>query len=282
MLFFRLTCQKAQVCLVLLLLLFFSVNLSAQGRAHNTGQSLPLWELGVAAGYVSIPYYRGSASSRDAVVPMPLAIYRGDNEVKKAQNPRLFSPSFAVGLPVPEGGQTGVRQNMPRLDATLEFGPKLTAILWEKPGWSLSLSAPLRAVTSISSRQVDLQGWVFAPYLHYVATNKGKNGWTLNVALGPQYGTKRFHQYYYAVSENYVTSERVAYNARSGYGGSRITVYAQKTFSRLWLSALMRYDELSGASFIDSPLIEKNTALFGGFVIGWVFAKSPQQVFLAK
>ena len=271
-----LSCRLLFSCVFFLL---FSVNASAQ--------SLPLWELGVATGYASIPYYRGSASSRDVLIPMPLALYRGAKGLKSNKRQKekrlVLAPSFAVGLPVPEGGQTGVRRNMPRLDATLEFGPKLSANLWKKESkgrrQALSINFPLRAVSSLSSRHADLQGWFFAPYFYYGISNTAKNAWALNIALGPQYGSADFHEYYYGVREEQALAGRASFVANAGYSGSRITVYAKKSINRLWVSVFARYDNLSGARFIDSPLVEKDDSLFSGFVIGWILAKSPQRVF---
>jgi len=271
-------------------ILFLLVN------THLNARSLPLWELGIATGYASLPYYRGSASSRKFLVPLPLAIYREKkpgfaSNVKSRLYPRLLaSDKLTLGmsaggmLPVPEGGTSGVRRGMPGLGATLELGPRLAMNLWEKAGQSFSLHLPLRAMLSLSPREIDAQGWVFAPYLYYSVKNfnpenyrlkKGaNNGWQLNIAAGPQYGSRDFHAYYYAVNNQYANNGRTAYIATAGYSGSRVSVYAQKTINRLWLSVFARYDDLSGASFINSPLVEQEHALFGGFVVGWVFARS--------
>ncbi len=268
-------CRQVQFSFVAFasLILFASANLNAE--------NLPLWELGAATGYASLPYYRGSASTRDAIVPIPISIYRGKEitAIKKKVDQRLrLTPSFAIGMIVPAGGRTGVRRNMPRLDATLEFGPKLAVGLWRAAGQRLMLNLPLRAVSSVAPNMIDMQGWVLAPYLHYMVGGTGRNSWKLNVALGPQFGSKGFHQYYYGVSNQYGLAGRAAYVAEAGYGGSRLTVYAQKSIDRLWLSAFARYDDLEGARFIDSPLIEESHSLFAGFVVGWVFAKSPKMV----
>jgi len=241
----------------------------------------------VASGYASIPHYRGSASNRDIVLPLPLAIYRGKKHSvnEEGAHRRLFSSdkmrlelSLSAGLPVPEGNIDTVRAGMPALDATLEIGPRFALSLWKKKGQLLSLNFPLRAVSSVSFRQLGLHGWVLAPYIYYRNKSSRSGGWQFNIAAGPQYGSRRFHQYYYAVTPRYVIDGRQAYQAEAGYGGSRITVYSQKTINRLWLSAFARYDDLSGASFIDSPLVEKKYTLMAGFVVGWIIAKSPRYV----
>ncbi|MDH3327245.1 MAG: MipA/OmpV family protein [Gammaproteobacteria bacterium] len=253
-----------------------------------SAQRLPTWELGAATGYASIPYYRGSASNRDVILPMPLAIYRGKNARlgEEGAHRRLFSSdkaklelSLAGGLPVPAGA-SDARRGMPRLNTTLEFGPRLAISLWKKRRQSLLLHLPLRAVSSVSIRQIDMHGWVFAPFLHYLIKKPGKNGWQFNLAVGPQYGAQSFHAYYYDVTAEYSQNGRPSYEASAGYSGSRVTTYFQKRFDRLWMSAFARYDDLSGASFIGSPLVEKDHSLMSGFVVGWIFAKSPHRVYV--
>ena len=192
-------------------------------------QTLPLWELGMATGYASLPYYRGSASGRDIVLPMPLAVYRGQDLRLDEEGARksLFSSknlrlemSLAGGLPVPDDGSSVAREGMPSLDATLEIGPNLRLNLWKKRSHSLSVYFPLRAVSALSFRKVDLHGWVFTPYIHYVTRQYKRNGWEFQLSIGPQYGSERFHSYYYSVSGAYETNSRNVYEASAGYSGS--------------------------------------------------------------
>ena len=38
----------------------------------------PLWELGIGAGWLHLPHYRGSDQSRDWLLPIPYFVYRGE------------------------------------------------------------------------------------------------------------------------------------------------------------------------------------------------------------
>ena len=38
----------------------------------------PLWELGMGAGGLRLPHYRGSDQSHDLLLPVPFAVYRGE------------------------------------------------------------------------------------------------------------------------------------------------------------------------------------------------------------
>ncbi len=268
----RVCCNEKFIITLLVLLLF--------SQATNA-QRLPKWELGAALGYVNFPYYRGAEASRNIFLPLPLAIVRDD---KRQKNKRyLFASkrvnlglSLAATLPVPKDGKVLVRAGMPGLDATLELGPELEVSLWRRGRHHLSGVLPLRAVSALSFSQISLQGWKFSPYFLYRYV--GKRAWKFDVLAGPIYGSSAYHSYYYGVSRPYATAERPYFEVRQGYSGSRASGYIQKSMGRLWVSVFARYDILAGAVFEDSALVEKKTSIFGGFVLGWVFKKSPDLV----
>lgn len=253
-------------------------------------ESLPEWELGVALGTVSLPYYRGASDGRQKTLPLPLAIVRKD-ALKAGANSRwgLFGSqrlgwdvSFGGNLPVPTGGDGATRVGMPRLDATLELGPRLGVRLWRYQRHQMVFALPLRLMTSVSFSRIATQGWGLSPFVSYDYQRKGRNAWKLEALMGPLYGSAGVHQYYYGVDQTHATDKRVFFKANQGYGGSRVTVYVQKSLKRLWVSAFARLDILAGASFEKSPLMEKEVTWLGGFVIGWVIIKSPNKVFTSN
>ena len=250
-------------------------------------QRLPVWELGAAVGVAQYPYYRGAAARRNIILPLPLAMYRGEKYTLDKDGARrwLFKTdrlrldlSLAAGLPVPSGGQVKAREDMPRLNAVIEFGPVLDVHLWRTRKQLFSLHLPLRAAVSLDWLDSAVQGVVFSPFFNYSLRSFKRNYWEFHVAAGPQFGSQQYHDYYYGVGGKYATAERSEYAADYGYSGSRVTVYANKRLGRLWMSAFARYDYLDGAVFEDSPLVEKKTYLIGGFVIGWIFVESPRKV----
>ena len=88
----------------------------------------------------------------------------------------------------------------------------------------------------------------------------------------------QYHDYFYTVAPEYVTPERTQYNADSGYSGSRITVALSKNTDRYFIGAFMRYDDLQGATFEDSPLVETNSYFIFGVAFAWIFSSSEQNV----
>lgn len=257
--------------------------------SQATAQRLPEWELGLALGYAKLPYYRGAASGRDILLPLPLAIYRGKKySVDDDGGHRwLFRSkritldlSLAAGLPVPESGKASAREGMPGLDATLELGPRLNFQLWKHERHQIAAVLPLRLTMSVSFSRLAYRGWMFSPYFLYKYEDKGRNGWEFDILAGPLYASKRYHDYFYSVDQEYANQNRKLFQAKQGYSGSRVTVYVQKSYKRLWLSVFARYDVLTNAVFEKSPLVEKNSYVFGGFVIGWMFKKSPVMVYV--
>jgi len=57
---------------------------------------------------------------------------------------------------------------------------------------------------------------------------------------------------------------RSAYNAKSGYSGSRLTVTLSKRFDKMHFGLFARYDDLKGASFINSSLIKQEDSFMAG------------------
>lgn len=255
--------------------------------AAAAAQERPLWEFGLGLGALRAPDYRGAADHTTYVVPIPYLIYRGrriqvDREGVRGdlfRSGRLrLDGSAAVGLPA-RSRRDGPRAGMPDLDPTGELGPSLEIFLHRDAAahreWSLRL--PLRAVVATDLRHAEGAGWVFAPSLHLAAKRLGA-GWEGGLAFGPMYATEAYHDYYYEVAPAFATATRPAYDAKSGYSGSRVTLTLTRRFDAFWIGAFARYDTLSGAAFADSPLVQKKESFMIGVGVAWVFARSDTRV----
>lgn len=248
-------------------------------------QQLPLWELGVGFGALHLPYYRGSDTTTNFVIPFPYLVYRGDrfNIDESGVHQRLFKSdnvklelSLAGGVPVASGDTKSVRNGMPDLDPTVEIGPSLEIRLWENNinQRSLMLNLPLRATASVSTSKIDHQGYSFSPYLEYVLRSRTPGSWKVGLAFGPLYADEEYHNYFYEVEPEFATPSRPEYHSEGGYSGSRITLTVQKNIADVWLGAFLRYDSLREAAFQDSPLVTSDYYHAFGFAVTWVFAKS--------
>ena len=251
---------------------------------------LPLWELGIGLGALSTPVYRGSSTGADYALPFPYAIYRGDFlQVDQDDGIRgkLFAGSdlrldlsLAGNVPVRDDDDSA-REGMPELDPLIEVGAELAMTLWRNAerGHSLSFNLPLRLVYSVGDPLFDFQGVTLSPYINYRIRQEDDTALTrYNLSFGPIFASSRYHDYFYRVEPQFVTPERPAYEADSGYSGSRVTLSATCYYSRFMLGAFARYDNLEHAEFIDSPLVETRDYFVFGFVFGWILGKSDRLV----
>ena len=250
-------------------------------------QSLPRWEVGIGLGMLSLPFYRGADSGRNYILPIPYIQYRGEHVRVDEEGIRsaLFSRgnarlniSLAGGVPVSSDGNSA-RYGMPSLDPTVEIGPSLQFLLWypEARDRALWLKFPLRTALSVAWKNIEYQGWVFAPYLDYrMVRGDPAKPWTITLSLGPQFADRRYHDYFYEVASDYATPQRPEYHATSGYSGSRITLGVQKKFDGYWLGTFVRYDNLQGAVFSDSPLVQQQHYYALGVALVKLLAVSKQ------
>ena len=55
-------------------------------------------------------------------------------------------------------------------------------------------------------------------------------------------------------------------------------VSASRRFDRFWVGSFLRYDNLEGATFDDSPLVETDHAISAGIAISWILWQSDETV----
>jgi outer membrane scaffolding protein for murein synthesis (MipA/OmpV family) len=100
----------------------------------------------------------------------------------------------------------------------------------------------------------------------------------LGASLGPDFADRRYHAYFYDVAPAYIRAGRPSYSAVSGYSGSSMYLTATRRFAHYWIGAFIRYDNLAGASFVRSPLVETQQYLAVGVGLSWIFASSSHLV----
>lgn len=246
-----------------------------------------MWELGIGVAALDAPHYRGSKQTKTYAVPVPFAIYRGERfkvdregirgEIFESDRLKL-NISMSGYVPVPESNE-GARSGMPGLDPVGEVGPSLEYNLWPNTDktQSLWLKMPMRAVISVGNHiwNLDYQGWVFAPHVQYI-NERRKNGirWKHGLSFGPIWATERYHDYYYQVNKEYDTADRAEYHPGAGYSGTRLSLTLSRKSDQLFLGFILRYDNLAGAVFEDSPLVETNDYLIVAAIMSWIFSKS--------
>lgn len=247
------------------------------------GEDKPLWELGLGVGVGSFPEYRGSKERSSFVVPIPYLVYRGERLradrdgirglLAESQDWQL-DLSFDGAVPV-DSSDEGPRAGMAELDPVIEYGPSLIRQLGRNRWGRWSFRLPLRAVTAIDPDSLDTshEGWTLQPAIHLDAPDLiGK--WDFRLNLGPRFASRDFHAYYYDVGERDVRPGREAFRADAGYSGLGLHTSVARRFRHVWMGAFLRYDNLDGASFEDSPLVETKHAVSFGFGVSWVLGEA--------
>lgn len=251
---------------------------------------LPLWEIGAGLGVLNVPHYRGSETNVDVALPFPYIIYRGDFlrvdreegiRGKLFENPNLnLDLSLSGSIPVPDTDE-GARSDMPGLDPLVEAGAELTINMWrsEDDDQKFQFVLPFRFVYSVGDPILKYQGWTLSPYINYKIHQRGAQSlMRYNISFGPIYADRRYHEYFYEVSPEFVTPQRPAYDADRGYSGSRITFSVARNTKKYLLGAFARYDNLDHAVFDDSPLVETTDYFAVGIFFGWIFGTSESKV----
>jgi len=248
----------------------------------------PLWELALGGGVISLPYYRGAQSNRVLPVPLLYPVYRGDFLKVDEEGVRgLFFQSERVKLDVSADGtvpgsddDVEGREGMPALDPTVQIGPSLTVDLWrrEPHAQSLILTLPLRSVFTLDTSPTHI-GLAASPKLtYYRNTRFAGREWRVGLTGGVELGSSKLHDYFYSVDPVFETPDRPAFTAEGGYAGTRFTLGAQSRHGNNWIGAFIRYDNVDGAVFDDSPLVRRSGNLSAGIVVGWFVARSKRMV----
>ncbi|MGH8502686.1 MAG: MipA/OmpV family protein [Gammaproteobacteria bacterium] len=243
---------------------------------------LPLWEAGFGAAPVTFPDYRGASQQSAYVLPFPYFIYRGERLKVDRSGPRgiLFENerlqldlSINASVPV-DSDDNDARRGMPDIDPTAELGPVLKYhLIDEDAPVSARLELPVRAVIATDFSSLDYVGWLVLPTL-WVDVKDAAGGWNFSVGAGPIFADSRYHAYYYGVAPEFATPQRPAFEADGGYSGASVLFGTSRRFKKIWFGAFLRYDNLSGVAFEDSPLFKSEHALAAGFAVAWIFGQS--------
>ena len=259
-----------------------------QWHVTALAEEKPLWELGLGLFAVKLPAYRGAAETSDDVLPTPYVVYRGEYFKADKDGVRgvLFDSdlleinlSIAASPPV-NSGKIRIRRDMPDLRSSLELGPSIDVKLWESSNHDtkLRLFVPIRAAFTLES-DPQFIGWQFTPRLNLdVSDPLGLQGWTLGMVGGPVFGSREQHSYFYGVAPQHSTGGRPAYEARAGYAGLQLLSALWKRFPAFWVGGFVRYDDVRGAVFENSPLVTQKSGFSGGVAISWVLGQSGQMV----
>jgi MipA family protein len=240
-------------------------------------------ELGLGLAVLYFPAYRGSNQTSVLVLPVPYIEYRGDFFKADRQGLRgdIFNSdrvelSISLsGSPPTKSDDIILRRGMPDLKPSVELGPQLNILLTapEDKAITLKLRLPIRQGITLESKPRDA-GLTFSPNLNLDISNPwGLSGGNLGFIVGPIFTSQKQNDLFYTVAPVYATSARPAYQSRSGYAGAQFLVSLSRKMGDIWIGSYVRYDNLRGAVFADSPLVATRNFVTAGFAVSYIFAK---------
>lgn len=246
-------------------------------------EATPLWEFGMGLAGLNFPHYRGSQNQQNYLLPFPYFVYRGERLKADRDGLRgilfqskriLLDISMDGAVPVDSDDNT-IRHGMPDLDSVFEIGPSLKIDIVH----NLSFIVPVRAAfsTDVTHLNIHNEGWLCHPKLGYVFENTAHQ-LKVSMDIGPLYATQPYHDYYYSVDAQYATLGRSQYKASGGYSGLRMAASLSWQVKNVLIGAFIRYDDLKGSVFEDSPLVEQKYSLMAGFALSWSLKYSDKHV----
>jgi MipA family protein len=259
------------------------VMLGTPAAAQLTLEEKPKTEIGMGVAILQFPAYRGSNERSTLVLPAPYIEYRGDFFKADRQGLRgeIFDSErveFSISLsgsPPTKSDKIALRKGMPDLEPSLELGPQLNFLLTspKDKAVTLKLRLPVRQGITIESKPRDA-GLTFSPNLNLdIANPFGINGGNLGLLAGPIFTSQKQNDLFYTVDPLYATATRPSYQSKGGYAGTQFLVSLSRKQGDVWMGTYLRYDNLRGASFIDSPLVATRHFVTAGFAVSYIFAK---------
>jgi len=263
-------CYKMKKIIIILLLI------------HNSPVTAEtLWKLGAGIGNITANSYPGSDETESVTSPIPYLKVKTkwfdlDREGLhtnwfKQTNFRVDF-TFDLGLPV-ESEKNSLRTGMSDLQPVGLIGPMLIYQLADSEQIKWQLQLPLAYAYAFDGLDASSIGWSINPriYFNYLIKNDGYPV-DVSASFGPLYGSEDFHQYYYNVTADYANSNRSIYNTEEGDAGYRLNVSMTQRKNGYWLGLYLRYQNISNAVFVDSPLVKEKDYWFVGLGISWLFA----------
>ena len=126
---------------------------------------------------------------------------------------------------------------------------------------------------------IGLDGFTLSPNIEFTQYfNLGQQKWRFGASFGPQFGTSAYHDVYYSVDQEFATATRAAFQSDGGYTGYRSQFSLVTNNDKRLAVLFLRYENISGAVFEDSPLVETNDNVIVGFLYSYYLFNSKAMV----
>jgi outer membrane scaffolding protein for murein synthesis (MipA/OmpV family) len=231
-------------------------------------------DLGLGGGAMFYPDYLGSKNNNVLFIPYPYISYQSDKlSIDREGLKQKFLKYGDFSLELSASGSlpiesSGAREGMQDLDPALEVGPALIYTAYQDKALSLKIDLPLRAVLSTDFKGLDYRGYIYElrGELEYKF-----NDYKLQFHTGFMWADAKYHNYLYGVKAHDMTATRNAYKAKGGYTAYKTSLGLSKRFDNVWAGTFVRHYSLNQSSIENSPLKERNSALYGGIFVAYIF-----------
>ena len=239
-------------------------------------------ETGLGATLVHIPHYLGSNEAEDYLLPVPYIRYRSErlNIDRNLVQTKLFQHgkwnielSFGGAVAV-DSDKSDAREGMDDLGFIGEMGPALQYHFRGNRSTdnALYLTMPIRGAVSTDFTQAEYRGYSFNPQLIWRRSYPLEGMLVRSqVSTGLRSASSHMHDYIYGVDAEFANADREAYRGKSGYGGFTFSYSSSIKFEKYIIAGFVRYGNISGASFEDSPLVKQNSNLMFGIAWAYLF-----------
>ncbi len=279
--------------MAIILINVISTNIIAQQEIVLEDEMRPVWEVGVLAAVFNSSEYPAADQNQINIIPAPYFIYRGETlrigDGSIARAVAIDKSWYELDLSLAgsfnaNSEDNEAREGMPDLDFIFELGPQLRVRLskfeFEQYGkGELFLNLQARAAFSTDFSGVEKRGYVFQPVFSYRQRGLLSEKTALFASLSPTWATEELHDYFYQVDSNVVTEQRQAYDARSGYLGTDLSVgLSFNATQNIRMFTFARISVHSGAANEDSPLFRNKQTYSYGLGMVWRLWKSQEMV----
>jgi MipA family protein len=256
---------------------------ASAASAQNSTEQSPKTEVGLGLAVLQFPAYRGSNQSIYRLLPFPYLQYNGtffkaDRDGMRGNlfdSERMELSVSVSGSPPTKSDSIALRKGMADLRPSLELGPQLNMLLSspQDKSTTLKLRLPIRQGITVEKSPHNV-GMTFSPNLNLDVLNPwGIPGGNLGVVVGPIFTTKKQNANFYDVDAASATQLRPAYQSHGGYAGSQFLVSLSRKYPDFWIGSYIRYDNLQGATFANSPLVATKHYVTAGVAFSYIFAK---------
>jgi outer membrane scaffolding protein for murein synthesis (MipA/OmpV family) len=279
--------------LAVVLIITVSAGTRAQQEIVLEDDIRPIMEVGAFAAVFNSPEYPAADQRQTNIIATPYLVYRGETlrigDGSIARAVAIDKSWYELDLSLAgsfnaNSEDNEARVDMPDLDFIFELGPQLKLRLskfeFEQHGKAeLFLNLQARAVFSTDFSGIDNRGYVLQPMFSYRQRGWLNDKTALSVSLSPTWATEKLHDYFYQVDSDFVTEQRSAYDAKSGYLGTDLSIgLSFNATQNIRIFTFARASVHSGAANKDSPLFRDNSTYAYGLGVAWRLWESEEKV----